>query len=75
MRVIEAGDHRAPVQVDDLRAGTLQGHGLGIAADHHEAPVLDRDGAGLGLLAVNRVQASVVQNEVGRGVGHGFTPC
>ncbi len=63
------------MQVDDLRGRPLQGHGLGIAANHHEAPVLDRHGTGLGFLAVNGVQASVVQNEIGGGVGHGFTPC
>ena len=62
------------MQVDDLRAGALQRHGLGVAADHHEAPVLDGDGTGLGFLAIDGVQASVVENEVGGGVWHGFTP-
>ena len=75
VRVVETGNHRATVEVDDLCAGTLQGHGLGVAADHHETSVLDRDGAGLGFLAIDCVQASVVQNEVGRGIRHGFTPC
>ncbi|MNR51229.1 hypothetical protein D3C85_1708720 [compost metagenome] len=75
MRVVEAGNHRATVQVDNSRAGTLQGHGLGVAADHRKAPVLDRDSTGLRFFSINGVQASVVQNEVGRGIGHGLTPC
>ncbi|MNH00983.1 hypothetical protein D3C79_601920 [compost metagenome] len=68
VRVIEARDHRALLEVDDLRGGALVGHGLGVAAHGDEAAVLDGDGGRGGLFAVNGVQFAVEQNQVG---GHG----
>ena len=65
MRVVEAGNHRALLQVDHAGGIAAQGHGLSVAADGDEAPVLDGHGAGLGFFAVDRVQAAVVENEIG----------
>jgi hypothetical protein len=65
VRVVEARDHRALVQVDDAGGVAKQGHGFGVAANRDEAPVLDGYGTGLRVLAVNRMQATVVQDEIG----------
>ncbi|MND79765.1 hypothetical protein D3C80_715160 [compost metagenome] len=64
MRVIEPGDHRASLQVDDLRVGATHHHDLRIVADQHKTPLADRHSGGLRLLAVYRVQAAVMQNQL-----------
>ena len=68
VRVVQTGDHRALLEVDDLRGVAFVGHGLGVAAHGNEAAVLDGDGGRGGLLAVNSMQFAVEQNQVG---GHG----
>ncbi|MNG91044.1 hypothetical protein D3C79_499510 [compost metagenome] len=66
--VVEAGDDRALLEVDDLRGGAFMSHGFGVTANGNEATVLDGDGGGRGLLTVDGVQFAVEQDEVG---GHG----
>ncbi|MCY1444286.1 hypothetical protein D9M71_607470 [compost metagenome] len=66
MRVVETGNHRALVKVDELGGTTALGHGLGIAADRGEAPVLDRHRRGAALIAVDGVDTAVEQDQICR---------
>ncbi|MNI40594.1 hypothetical protein D3C73_948210 [compost metagenome] len=68
VRVVQARDNRALLQVDDLRGSTLMGHGLGVVAHGNEAAILDGDGGGRGLFTVDCMQLAVEQDQVG---GHG----
>jgi hypothetical protein len=68
VRVVEAWDHRALFEVDDLRGGAFVGHGLGVVAHRDELAVLDGDGGGGGVFTVDGVQFAVEQDQVG---GHG----
>ncbi len=65
VRVVEPGDHRAPLQVDHFCGAATQGHGLGIAAYGDESALLDRHGGGRGFFAVDRMQTAVMQNQIG----------
>ncbi|MCY1524107.1 hypothetical protein D9M68_590270 [compost metagenome] len=68
VRVVEAGDDGALLEVDQPGGVAAMGHGFGVAADGEEAAILDGHGAGVGLLAVDRVEAAVEQDQIG---GHG----
>src|SRR5438309_7919873 len=62
MRVDEAGDHGAAVQVD---APTLIAANLGIASGRQDAPVLDGERLHHGAALVLRRNASVEKDQVG----------
>ncbi|MCY1422136.1 hypothetical protein D9M71_378060 [compost metagenome] len=68
VRVVQAGNDRALLEVDDLRGGALVGHGLGVVAHGDEAAILDGDGGRSGFFTINGVQFTVEQNQIG---GHG----
>ncbi|MNE27411.1 hypothetical protein D3C80_1208220 [compost metagenome] len=66
VRIVEPGDHRALLEVDDLGRRPAQGHDLGVITHRHEASVANGHGACLRPLAVHRVQAAIVQDQLGR---------
>ena len=65
MRVIEAGDHGAALEVDDLGAAATQGHGLAIGADGNKASLADGDGGCPWIFTVHGVELAIEQNQIG----------
>lgn len=64
VRVVEARNHRALVQVDDLRGRAALGHDLGVGAHGDEFSAADGHGTGLGFFLVHRVEITVEENQI-----------
>ncbi|MNI62118.1 hypothetical protein D3C73_1174240 [compost metagenome] len=65
MRVVEARDHAAPLEVNDLGGGTAQGHGLGVGAHGNETAVGNGDSTGARVFTVNCMKLTIEQNQIG----------
>ncbi|MNE84042.1 hypothetical protein D3C80_1809100 [compost metagenome] len=59
VRVVEARDDAAALEVDDLCTRTAQGHGLGIGADRNETTVTDGNGTGARIITVNGMKLAI----------------
>ena len=67
--VDEAGEHRAPAELDDLSARTAQRGDL-VPTDREDAPVADRDDRGRRTRIVHRVHDGIDQQQIGLELGH-----
>ncbi len=76
MGVVQAGDDRSALQIDALGAAARKPPQVGLVTDADDATVADGHSGGLRLRAVQRVDARVVQDQVGGGgedTRHGAT--
>ena len=71
--VDEAGAHKGALQVDHLRGGPRQSLHLFVRSNGHDDAVLDRDSGDHGILVVQRLDLSVIENSVH--VVHKCPPC
>ncbi len=65
VRVVEAGNHGAALEVDHLRTAATQGHGLTVGADRHKAALVDGDGRCAWFFTVHGVELAIEQNQIG----------
>ncbi|MNE49724.1 hypothetical protein D3C80_1442660 [compost metagenome] len=71
--VDQAGQDALALEIDYLRVGTGKRHDLGIGADLLEQAILDGDGRGIWIGAVERGDPAVMENGVGiHRIGSGF---
>ena len=63
MGIVQAGDDRAPSQVNHLRGGAPVGQDLLVAPDGKEAAVFDRHRGGEGTASVLRRDAPVDEDD------------
>jgi len=68
VRIDEAGDHRAPAEVDDPRMRAGKRADLVIAADSENFPVGDRDRLADGVLGIHSDDLAVEKDHVGLGI-------
>jgi hypothetical protein len=64
MRVVEAGEHCLPVEIDDPSLGARRLHHARIAPDRDEAPVADRGGLRGRELRIDGDDMRVADNQV-----------
>ena len=67
VRVLEAGDDHAPLEVDDLRLRADVVPGTCVRADIDDAAVVDRDRLRPAARAVHRVDGAAPQRKIGNG--------
>jgi len=66
VRIVEAGDGGAPIQVDEPAVRRAVAHDVAGAADGQELAVADGDRIGPGLLRIARVKAAVEEDQCRR---------
>ena len=69
VRVLEAGQQAAALQVDDVRGRADVGLDVGVEADGGDPPAVDRDSRDLAPGGVRRVDGAVAEDEVGGHAG------
>jgi hypothetical protein len=72
VRIVQAGDHGAAVQVEHLAARLPEAHHVLDVADGEEAAILHGDRSGLRLLAVEGGETAVDEDEGRRGAAVGL---
>ena len=63
MGIDKAGGNGAPTQVDGFPIRRQQGAHLRVTTYRHDPIPIQRDGLGLGLACVHRVNLTIVQNQ------------
>ena len=65
VRVVEAGNYGAALEVDDLGAAAAQGHGFAVGTHGDKAPLVDGHGGGAWVFPVHGVELAIEQNQIG----------